>query len=329
MLDHTIIQYAFNEKGERVSIYDVPNGRNSGCKCRICGEPLWARNKGKSIDSVLGPNQKVAHFYHPPESNCQGETLIHIMAKEVFKKTKKLLFDITINNHRDEYLRTERKFIEFDDVILEKNVDIKTNKWIRPDAKAIIDNKCVYVEFAYSSYIDFEKEDLIKSKKLNVIEIELNVPYIDWNDYQNEIKLENKITELLHEKSIASSNWINNYDLNSMFIEVIDTSEEEMKEKLKEEKKRIERKNQRQLMEVKKEILNEILGLGSVRRVFPVLSFEGETHYFSDKHFLIENDEVSILKESCDELIKLKESYWRDWRRIEESQFDGLEGFDF
>lgn len=182
MLNHNVIQYAYNENDKLVSIYDVPNGLNSGCICRICGEPLGAKNNGKTRDTILTSNQKIAHFYHPSDSNCKGETLVHIMAKKVFLKTKKLLFEVEIKNHRGEYLRMDEKFIEFDEVVLEKNIDVKTNKWIRPDSKAIKDSKELYVEFAYSSFVNIDKEDLIKSKNINVIEIELNVPDLDWTD---------------------------------------------------------------------------------------------------------------------------------------------------
>ena len=137
MLNHTVIQYAYNENDKLVSIYDVPNGLNSGCICRICGEPLGAKNNGKTRDTILTSNQKIAHFYHQSDSNCKGETLVHIMAKEVFLKTKKLLFEVEIKNHRGEFLRMEEKFIDFDEVVLEKNIDVKTNKWVRPDCKAI------------------------------------------------------------------------------------------------------------------------------------------------------------------------------------------------
>jgi hypothetical protein len=316
MNDHNLIQFAYNLKKERISIFDVPTGINTGCFCRLCGNSLGAKNKNKTRETIIKQNQKSAHFYHPPESNCKGETLVHIMAKEVLMKTKKLLFEITYNNQNGKKIKTSSEIIEFDSIILEKTIDINSNKWIRPDAVAIIDEKKLYIEFAYTSFIKDEKEALIKSKNLNVIEINLNTTNIDWNDYQDEISLEKKVTEFLASENISSFNWINNYNLHSILTKVIDNSAAELKLEKKIEEKRLAKEYDEQMMEIKKEMLCDVLELGSTSRVLPVLQFEEITHFLSDEHFLIENNEISIIESTLQELLYLKETCWRDWQNI-------------
>lgn len=44
VIDHSYIQYAYTKEKGRVSIFDVPTGKNCGCFCRICGEALGAKN---------------------------------------------------------------------------------------------------------------------------------------------------------------------------------------------------------------------------------------------------------------------------------------------
>lgn len=101
-----------------------------------------------------------------------------------------------------------------------------------------------------------------------------------------------------------------------MLVKVIDTHEEELKQKLEQQQVREYEEYQYQLMEAKKEILSGILELGNKSRVNSILSFEGQTDYLNDKHFLIENDEVSILEKSYKKLIEFKNKFSRDWIRI-------------
>jgi hypothetical protein len=316
MNDHNLIQYAYNSEGERTSIFDVPTGINTGCFCRLCGSSLGAKNKDKTRETPIKENQKSAHFYHPPESNCKGETLVHIMAKEVLMKTKKLLFDTTYINQTGKELKISPEIIKFDNVILEKNVDIKSKKWIRPDAVAFLDKKKLYIEFAYSSFIKYEKEELIKSKNLNVIEIDLNTSNINWNDYQDVISLEHKVTEFLALENISSFNWINNYNFHSIITKTIDNSAEELELEKKREEKRLMIEYEEQMMEIKKEMICAILELGNTSRVVPVLQFEQLTDYLSDEHFLIENNEIRVIESSLKELLSLKQTSWRDWQNI-------------
>lgn len=318
MIDHNLIQYAFDEKGKRVSVFDVPTGKNTGCFCRICGNPLGAKNKDKSRDKVLGPYQKAAHFYHPPESNCQGESLIHILAKEVFRETKKLNFELEVINHLGKYIGKEEGFVEFEDVTIEEKINIKDGNWIRPDAIGFKEGKILHVEFANTSYVGYEKERQIKSKNINVVEIELNDPTINWNTYTEEKELKERIKELLHTKSIDSGNWVNNYDFQPLITKIVDTTLED----LENEKRAIQEKIELCQLELKKAIIGAIWEVEDLHAVDRILAFEQKRYYLNDDHFIINGEEIVIKEETFDELIKLKEICWKEWVRLKVNIYD-------
>jgi hypothetical protein len=59
--------------GELIHISEVENGLNSDCRCPLCNRSLVAR-KG---------SLKVHHFSHVTESNCEPETVIHLLGKQL------------------------------------------------------------------------------------------------------------------------------------------------------------------------------------------------------------------------------------------------------
>ena len=69
------------KNGKLAFINDADNGLACGCKCTQCGEPLVAKNKGKI---------KEHHFAHAVDSDCNGESLKHYMAKAEIKERKYL-----------------------------------------------------------------------------------------------------------------------------------------------------------------------------------------------------------------------------------------------
>lgn len=63
--------------GQLVHISDVENGLQPDCTCPACKSPLVAR-KG---------SLKVHHFAHAAESNCQPETVMHLLGKQLLAET--------------------------------------------------------------------------------------------------------------------------------------------------------------------------------------------------------------------------------------------------
>ena len=79
-------------------------GDKINCTCLECGSPVGAKNKGKSKDQLLLSGQKSAHFYHIGNVVCNKESIIHTLAKEIFKESKKLHFRIVKRNHKGNFL---------------------------------------------------------------------------------------------------------------------------------------------------------------------------------------------------------------------------------
>ncbi|RDY57928.1 hypothetical protein [Flagellimonas nanhaiensis] len=307
MIDHACVQYAYDKAGNRVSVFDVPWGKDTGCFCRICEEPLGAKNKGKTRETILKPNQKAAHFYHISASNCSGETLMHMLAKEVFQESKKLLFQIERRNHHNEFLDYEEKIVEFDEVVLEKQM-LCGNSSIQPDAIAVVKGKQLLVEFAFTHEVEYEKEELIQKAKLDCIEIYLNVNWIAWNEFKTEEELKQRITTFLHKECGMHQHWIYNEKYQGRPIKIIDYSKQEM------ELEKIDR--QLATLELgKKEALTEVLGLKSRETLMRILNFEGRYDFLRDKNFYLKEDKVRVKEPVVEELMRFKEKYGQDWNK--------------
>uniref|UniRef100_UPI00404B3590 hypothetical protein n=2 Tax=Flavobacteriaceae TaxID=49546 RepID=UPI00404B3590 len=108
---------------------------------------------------------------------CVGayETALHLLAKEVLFKTKKIL---TPDFHHDYNPKNPYSFFQsgksltFDVVQLEKNV-LFNNQNIIPDAICSINGKELFIEFANTHFVNHQKRELLINSKLPCIEINL------------------------------------------------------------------------------------------------------------------------------------------------------------
>lgn len=67
------IAWAVDSKGTSRHVLEVPNGKLCECRCIDCGEPLIAYNSETS--------SKTEYFGHQQASVCQGESVLHKVAK--------------------------------------------------------------------------------------------------------------------------------------------------------------------------------------------------------------------------------------------------------
>lgn len=148
-----------------VSIEDVQNGKECGCFCPQCGEPLIAK-KGAI---------KMHHFSHCQNSNCEYgyETSLHKLAKEIFEKQKSIvlpkiyLYDDKISNlnFKSDFL----KRFTISNVYIEQFIEN-----VKPDIVLEIENKKIAVEIFVTHKVDNEKLKKLKEKMLSTIEIDLS-----------------------------------------------------------------------------------------------------------------------------------------------------------
>ena len=145
--------YAIRKRDEQlVFIDDVLNGKKCNCICSKCKDPLVAKNGGKIY---------VHHFAHSADTECTGESLAHLKAKEIIKM-KKYLWLPTLN---------EDKKVEFDNVDDEALIGDSN---FRVDLICKADNKSIIVEIVVTHDIDSFKSIYLKSHKVNTLIIDLS-----------------------------------------------------------------------------------------------------------------------------------------------------------
>lgn len=193
-----MIKYAWQMPDrELVYIDNVENGVKCNCICPKCSAKLNAKNGGNILDH---------HFAHINSEECAGaaETVLHLLAKEVFIKTKRLMLPCYKDNDFSHELNVCRD-ITFDKVLLEK--DIQTiDICIRPDAVAIIGGKEIYVEFANTHFVKPEKKAKIRVLNIPCVEIDISGQEID----------EDKLSKLFISKSPLIY-WINNPQMEEIY----------------------------------------------------------------------------------------------------------------
>lgn len=167
-----LLQIAYNNERRIVSVYEVETGIKCNCFCPECGEKLEAKNKGKKENTILMPNQKVAHFAHVSGKVCKyaAETALHKLAKSVLLEAKKLLLPV----YKIWGVQLSNEIcIEFDTVKLEESVSNQEVRFI-PDAIVQKGQNKLLVEFFKSHIVDELKIEKIKSIGISAIEIDIN-----------------------------------------------------------------------------------------------------------------------------------------------------------
>lgn len=145
-------------KNHIVTIKDVQSGLGCNCSCADRGTPLVAK-KGK---------KKAHHFAHAPNietaQNCEWspETDIHLMAKYIIEKDKKVLLPIGT-------IEPISRWFELDSVLLEAREGTRI-----PDVIAICEGEKLLIEIAVTHYCDKQKISELKAQKLNCIEIAID-----------------------------------------------------------------------------------------------------------------------------------------------------------
>ncbi|MEO9850324.1 MAG: hypothetical protein ABJH72_24615 [Reichenbachiella sp.] len=173
-------------------------GLRCGCNCPVCGEAVVSNvtaKKKKDLNRIF-----TNHFSHKNEnSNCtggQGETDIHLYAKELLKKSN--YFRVPRSNGRSinfEYIKA----------IAEPAFPVEKHKQKRPDLLLFDknDNKTA-IEIVVTNPVPEDKMQLYKDSMLNCLDIDLSSFYGQ--------DLENVHSEIEHEilKGIELKKWIYN-----------------------------------------------------------------------------------------------------------------------
>lgn len=197
------IPFGLTLDGIVVDATEVLRGHSCNCVCPGCGNALSAKQ-----------GEKLAwHFAHANGSACdQGyESALHLALKRIISDGKSLLLpSCTVNASRTKaqfsqeevifqyeknvfhiesnseefdlrhasegFSITTEKHITFDRVMLEQGFDD-----IRPDIVGFIRSKKLFIEIAVTHFIDSEKLQKIRNRKISTIEVDLSKQHKqDW-----------------------------------------------------------------------------------------------------------------------------------------------------
>lgn len=142
-----------DEKIVSIKDRDVPSGKKCDCICTKCKEPLVAK-KGK---------ERVHHFAHANETNCKGETLAHIEAKNIIEKEGYLWLPRYIGEGDYDTAK-----VDFDEVLIEKKIKPSNNSadlWCTSQGRSIV------VEIVVTHDLDEQKENFLVENKIDTLSI--------------------------------------------------------------------------------------------------------------------------------------------------------------
>lgn len=154
------------DNGDIVNASSVQRGNDCNCICIGCGEPLQARQG----------NRNRHHFSHINNTNCSPETVLHIIAKQVFMNNNKLL------------LPEDKGWFHYTKV---KEECLVGNQ--KPDIIVKGPEGTLHIEIAVTHFIDDTKLAKITLARYNTVEIDLS-----HLEYQTDI---NELQKILIERN--------------------------------------------------------------------------------------------------------------------------------
>jgi len=201
--EHTYNLFYGIQNGELKHISEVENGLKCNCFCPACEKKLVARNGG---------HKRIHHFAHYESAECKYgvQTSIHIAAKNILEKTKRIKVpsvSVFINteiekksycfiSHGNFQEISSDKYIHFEEVILEK----KLHRYI-PDVVIISNGKRLIIEIAVTHFVGRKKLQKIITSNVSAIEIDLS-------KIENDFKLD-ELESLIIDK-LENKNWLHN-----------------------------------------------------------------------------------------------------------------------
>ena len=205
--------------------------------------------------------------------------------------------------------------VEFDEVVLEKSINSDISRFT-PDARAFKDGKELLVEFAYTSFIDFDKQEKIIQSRKNCIEINLNSDFIDWNELKTIESIRERLKKFLHsEECHAHSEWIYNSKFKGYPEIIIDTSLEDLQkelERIEEHEKWLRQLEvQEKIFKKKRELLLEVFEIKEWENLKPALLFEEKYDDFLDnRNFEEINGKLGIKEQRKIDMLEFRKKYW-------------------
>ncbi|MFI8742917.1 competence protein CoiA family protein [Stutzerimonas zhaodongensis] len=151
---------AVDASGRVVSINEVVRGLACGCRCIECNEVVVARQG----------QQRMHHFSHASQKRpCEvmPESFLHRYAKQVVKESLGLQLPPQPGHLPDS--EDQSSWWDFESV--------KEEPWMgdfRPDMIAELKDGPLLIEFAYTSFVDDQKQALIEQLGIRAVEVDVS-----------------------------------------------------------------------------------------------------------------------------------------------------------
>ena len=166
-----------SQTGRVLHIEEVEDGFD-GAICPDCQSPLIASNRNRST------RLKDTYFRHKGDSNCQGETLIHLWAKQVIEDSKQVFgaeFEaVGRAEDSEKKIHTVERLIPPEHLMLE-NIEVEKRIADAGDVKipdvmgVVVDSGApLAIEIFVNNAVSEEKASFFESTKLDCLEINLS-----------------------------------------------------------------------------------------------------------------------------------------------------------
>lgn len=152
------------KNGKLVHVSKVEKGLNCGAVCPSCKHPLVARKGDKTSH----------HFAHYKGKDCEYglETALHLAAKEILEKYKKIVIPETyveiLNKDLPDWRISKEVQLELKDVKLETY-----KEGIIPDILAFVQGKPLMIEITVTHKTGEEKIEKVRKQGISILEISL------------------------------------------------------------------------------------------------------------------------------------------------------------
>ena len=141
------------------------SGLKCRCVCPNCGERLQAKLPKTKDDFT-------ARFAHHNSDTCNyaTETAIHMKAKEILEKEKRMTIPRVVAQDQDFFVEVKKeREVTFDRVVLEHRVGN-----VIPDILAYVGERLLMIEITVTHGIDEDKREKIQNLGISTIEIDLS-----------------------------------------------------------------------------------------------------------------------------------------------------------
>ncbi len=293
-------QKKFLQSKKLVFVDNVDNGLACNCICTKCGGRLVAKanEEDKEYD-------KESHFAHYNQSDCNGESAIHIEAKRIIKKEKKIRLPSPIPVGWE----VNKDVIRFDNVNDEKQIKGSNYK---ADLVCQFSGKILLIEIVCTSDIKEDKREYLIKNQIPTIRLYFRNNILDYN----------QLPDNMDNQTIYSTNrdWVFNPEIgladeqksltNELiedYLTIIDSNFKKIEDSIDYHKKEIEKlNNEERLIKNNLHIVPEEFLLEKIK----------EKPFLYEKYFLTNEEKGLQFEEKVRTIFKKMFRHWQTIRHI-------------